>query len=70
MAQKDWEEVRQIIDVQLSGLLEKFLISDQVFLPNDLSPNPFNVDHSNFSATDLSKANPSNGYPFITSKTF
>ncbi len=47
MAQKDWEEVRQIIDAQSSGLLEKFLISDQVFLPNALLPNPFNLDSRN-----------------------
>ncbi len=63
MAQKDWKEVRQIIDTQSSGLLEKFLISDQVFLPNDLSPNPFNEDHSNFSASDLGKIKPGQWIP-------
>ncbi len=55
MAQKDWEEVRKIIDLKSSGLLEKFQTSDQVFLPNDLLPNTFNVDYSNFSASDLNK---------------
>ena len=63
MAQKDWEEVRKIIDLQSSGLLEKFLISDQIFLPNDLLPNPFNADHSNFSASDLGKAKPGQWIP-------
>ena len=63
MAQKDWEEVRQIIDAQSSGLLEKFLTSDQTFLPNDLLPNPFNTDHSNFSASDLGKVKPGQWIP-------
>ncbi len=63
MAQKDWEEVRQIINTQSSGLLEKFLISDQVFLPNNFSPNPFNADHSNFSASDLNKDKPGQWIP-------
>lgn len=63
MAQKDWEEVRKIIDVQSSGLLEGFLTSEQVFLPNDLSPNPFNAVHSNFSAYDLGKEKPGQWIP-------
>ena len=42
MAQKDWEEVRSIIEVKSPGFLEKFLTSDQVFLPNNILPNPFN----------------------------
>lgn len=63
MAQKDWEEVRQIIDLQSSGLLEKYLVSEQVFLPNDLLPNPFSPNHSNFSASDLGKAKPGQWIP-------
>ncbi len=63
MAQKDWEEVRKIIEHQSSGLLEKFLISDQSFLPNDLLPNPFDVNHSNFSASDLGKGKPGQWIP-------
>ena len=63
MAQKDWEEVRHIIDAQSSGFLEKFLTSDQTFLPNELSPSPFTIDHSNFSATDLGKAKPGQWIP-------
>ena len=63
MAQKDWEEVRGIIEDQSSGFLEKFLISDQVFLPNDHLPNPFNTDYSNFSASDLGKGKPGQWIP-------
>jgi len=63
MAQKDWEEVRKIIELQSSGLIEKFLISDQTFLPNNLLDNPFNVDHSNFSASDLGKGKPGQWIP-------
>lgn len=63
MAQKDWNEVREIIDVQSSGLLEKFLISGQIFLPNQALPNPFNIDHSNFSAADLGKGKPGQWIP-------
>ena len=63
MAQKDWEEVRKIIELQSSGLLEKFLTTEQIFLPNDLLPNPFNVNHSNFSASDLEKGKPGQWIP-------
>jgi hypothetical protein len=63
MAQKDWEEVREIIELQSSGLLEKFLTSDQSFLPNDLLPNPFNANRSNFSAFDLGKGKPGQWIP-------
>lgn len=41
MAQKDWEEVRQIINTKSPGLLENFLTSAQIFLPNNLLSNPF-----------------------------
>ena len=68
MAQKDWEKVRKIIDLKSLDLLEKFLISDQVFLPNDLSLNPFNADHSNFSASDLGKSKPGQWIPVYYSK--
>ncbi|MCK5538819.1 MAG: hypothetical protein KAI79_18480, partial [Bacteroidales bacterium] len=63
MAQKDWEEVRKIINLKLPGLLEDFLTSDQTFLPNDLLPNPFNENHSNFSASDLGKSKPGQWIP-------
>ena len=63
MAQKDWEEVRKIIDLKSSGHLEYFLTSEQVFLPNNLLPNPFNADHSNFSASDLGKGKPGQWIP-------
>lgn len=63
MAQKDWEEVRKIIDLQSVGLLEKFRLSDQIFLPNKTLPNPFNEDHSNFSASDLGKGKPGQWIP-------
>jgi len=63
MAQKDWEEVRKIIELKSSRLLEKFLISDQIFLPNDLLHNPFSTDHSNFSASDLGKGKPGQWIP-------
>ena len=63
MAQKDWNEVQKIIDLKSPGLIEKFLISNQVFLPNDLLSNPYNVNHSNFSASDLEKEKPGQWIP-------
>ena len=56
MAQKDWEEVRQIIEDKSSGYLENFLTSEQIFLPNNVLPNPFNKNSSNFSASNLGKS--------------
>ena len=63
MAQKDWDEVQKIIELKSPGLLEKFLISDQIFLPNDLLANPFNTSHSNFSASGLGKGKPGQWIP-------
>jgi len=63
MAQKDWEEVQQIIENRSSGLFEKFLASEQTFLPNEFLPNPFNTDSSNFSAADLGKSKPGQWIP-------
>ena len=63
MAQKDWEEVREIIELRSSRHLEKFLISDESFLPNNLLPNPFNTANSNFSASDLGKGKPGQWIP-------
>jgi len=68
MAQKDWKEVQEIIEFQSSGILEKFLLSEQVFLPNQILPNPFRVDHSNFSASDLGKGKPGQWIPVYYSK--
>ena len=63
MAQKDWEEVQKIIEFESPGFFEDFLASDQTFLPNDSLPNPFNTDHSNFSASDLGKGKPGQWIP-------
>ncbi|KYJ87552.1 DUF6997 domain-containing protein [Sulfurovum riftiae] len=63
MAQKDWEEVQKIIENKSPGFLEKFLTSDEIFLPNNSLPNSFNVDRSNFSASDLGKDKPGQWIP-------
>lgn len=63
MAQKDWEEVLGLIEDKSPELFEKFLISDHVFLPNKTLPNPFNMHHSNFRASDLGKKNPGQWIP-------
>jgi hypothetical protein len=68
MAQKDWIEVQNIIENKSSGFLEKFLISDEIFLPNSSLPNPFNVDRSNFSASDLKKSKPGQWIPVYYTK--
>ncbi len=68
MAQRDWEEVRQIIDRESSGLFEKFLASGEIFLPNNIVPNPFNKDSSNFSASDLQKEKPGQWIPVYNTK--
>lgn len=63
MAQKDWEEVQRIIEVESPGFFEDFLVSGQTFLPNDSLHNPFNTNHSNFSAADLGKGKPGQWIP-------
>lgn len=63
MAQKDWDEVQKIIEFESPGFFEDFLASDQTFLPNDSLHNPFNTDHSNFSASDLGKGKPGQWIP-------
>ncbi|WP_294951039.1 hypothetical protein [Sulfurovum sp.] len=68
MAQKDWEEVIGIIEDKSPGLFKKFLISEQSFLPNETFPNPFNEEHSNFSASDLGKGKPGQWIPVYYTK--
>lgn len=63
MAQKDWEEVQRIIEVESPGFFEDFLVSGQTFLPNDTLHNPFNTNRSNFSAADLGKGKPGQWIP-------
>ena len=58
MSQRDWIKVQKIIEDKSSGFLKKFLTSDDMFLPNNSLPNPFNSDRSNFSASDLDKSKP------------
>ncbi len=68
MSQKDWEEVQKIIEDKSSRFLEKFLTSDERFLPNSSLPNPFNEDRSNFSASDLGKDKPGQWIPVYYTK--
>ena len=68
MSKKDWEQVQNIIDDQSAGLLEKFLTSDQVFLPNTDLPNPFNTGSSNFSSSELGKDKPGQWIPVYYTK--
>ena len=63
MAQKDWDEVRNVIERKSPGIFEDFLASDQTFLPNDSLLNPFNIVHPNFSASDLGKGKPGQWIP-------
>ena len=63
MAQKDWEEVQNIIELKSPGFFKDFLASEQTFLPNDFLPNPFDAGHSNFSAVDLGKGKPGQWIP-------
>jgi len=41
MSQKDWEKVQKIIKKKSSKFLEKFLISNEIFLPNPLKTSLF-----------------------------
>ena len=70
MSQRDWVEVQNNIENKSSGLFEKFLILDENFLPNNSLLNPFNAEHSNFSASALGRGNRGSGFPYITSKIF
>ncbi len=63
MSQRDWIEVQKIIEDKSSGFLEKFLTSDERFLPNNFLLNPFNEYASNFSASDLGKSKPGQWIP-------
>jgi hypothetical protein len=63
MSQKDWIDVQKIIEEKSFGLFKKFLTSDEIFLPNNTLPNPFNEKCSNFSASDLKKSKPGQWIP-------
>jgi len=63
MAQKDWEEVLELIENKSPKLFEKFLTQDQIFLPNNMLFNPFDTNHSNFRASDLGKDKPGQWIP-------
>ncbi len=63
MAQKDWQEVLNILENKKSELFETFLLSDENFLPNETLFNPFNEKHSNFSASELGKGKPGQWIP-------
>jgi len=63
VAQRDWLEVLEIIANEDKGYLSNFLASDEVFLPNSSSPNPFESIAANFSAAALGKAKPGNWIP-------
>jgi len=68
MAQKDWKEVYSIIENRSPGFFEKFLITDEIFLPNISLANPFNEKCSNFSASDLGKSKPGQWIPVYYEK--
>ena len=68
MAQKDWQEVLQIIENKKSALFEAFLSSKQSFLPNEILGNPFDESHTNFSASELGKGKPGQWIPVYNIK--
>jgi hypothetical protein len=63
MAQKDWIEVLEKIQVVEPNLIKDFLGSSEIFLPNDQHHNPFEICAENFSALHLKKEKPGSWIP-------
>ena len=68
MAQKDWNEVLGIFSERAPGYIDAFLMSDEVFAPNENQPNPFGEGSENFSAAQLKKPKPGNWIPVYKSE--
>ena len=67
MAQKDWLEILSKLDQKSSGILDRFLKSDEIFFPSAKLPNPFDLSSGNITATQLEKPNPANWIPVYRS---
>ena len=63
MAKQDWTQVLKYFNQKDQSYIEKFLISKEIFLPNQNSINIFSEFDSVFSAKQLEKAKPGNWIP-------
>lgn len=63
MAQKDWIDVLKKIKTVKPYLIDEFIASDEIFLPNDRYHNPFEISAKNFSALNLKKEKPGSWIP-------
>lgn len=63
MAKNDWDQVITCFMQQDKEYLEKFLISNKTFLPNESDLNTFKPLSNSFSAKQLEKAKPGNWIP-------
>ena len=69
MPKKDWEEIKTTIDNKSPDLLDNFINSDNIFLPNKQTPNPFSVTEGNFTAQHFNKSKPGSWIPLYSPKT-
>ena len=58
MSQKDWQEVLEIIDKKAPNYFNNFVKSNEIYLPNKNSKNPFDKDKLSITAKSLNKKKP------------
>jgi hypothetical protein len=68
MSQKDWVEVWELFEAKAPNLMDEYLFSDNIFLPNHQTENPYNPTASNFSASDFNKGKPGQWIPIYHAK--
>jgi len=68
MSKKDWNEVWELLEAKAPNLMNRYISSDNVFLPNRQETNPYNPEASNFSASDLKKGKPGQWIPVYYQK--
>jgi hypothetical protein len=68
MSKKDWNEVWELLEAKAPNLMNRYISSNNVFLPNRQEINPYNPEASNFSASDLKKGKPGQWIPVYYQK--
>jgi hypothetical protein len=68
MSKKDWDEIKTTIDRKSQRLLDTFIKSGEVFLPNTSMLNPFTETEENFTAKQLGKSRPGTWIPLYSPK--
>ena len=68
MSQKDWQEVLEIINKKAPNYFNEFIKSNEIYLPNQNSKNPFDKDRFSITAKSLNKKKPGSWIPLYNLK--